>query len=184
MPKHRKSTKSKLIVAVLFAFAVGTAGVFAQTSNVLLERVQEALQSNAGRPNIKLNLSGEVLRSNDSIPLSKAGVIGEGEVLRWTLESANIGDGVAKKYRTVGQIPVGTTIVQDSIKAEGKYQVTYSIDGGKSFKNEPTVEQRQPDGSVKQVPAPLESYTQVRYEWSDDLPAGSHLMASYQVRVR
>jgi hypothetical protein len=46
------------------------------------------------------------------------------------------------------------------------------------------VEEKQADGSVKQVPAPVSMYTQVRYEWSDALAGGGKLNASYKVRVK
>ncbi|MDT5261558.1 MAG: hypothetical protein QOC61_562, partial [Acidobacteriota bacterium] len=59
-----------------------------------------------------------------------------------------------------------------------------SIDGGQSFSTQPVVEERQADGSVKTVPAPVSMYTEVRYEWSDALAAGGKLSASYKVRVK
>ena len=62
--------------------------------------------------------------------------------------------------------------------------MTYSIDGGKSFSPQPTVEERQADGTVKRAPAPVSMYTEVRYEWAEPLAAGAKLEASYKVRVK
>jgi hypothetical protein len=46
------------------------------------------------------------------------------------------------------------------------------------------IEEKQADGTVKQVPAPVSMYTQVRYEWSDPLASGGKVQAAYKVRVK
>jgi uncharacterized repeat protein (TIGR01451 family) len=107
-----------------------------------------------------------------------------GEVLDWTITSANEGGAPARQYKTIGQIPQGTSFVAGSAVAEYDASVSYSIDGGKTFASQPTVEEKQPDGTTKRVPAPSSMYTQVRYEWSDPLAAGSTLSAAYKVRVK
>jgi hypothetical protein len=68
--------------------------------------------------------------------------------------------------------------------AEYDAAVTYRIDDGQTFSAQPTLEERQPDGTVKRVPAPVSTYTQVRYEWAEPLQAGKTLAASYKVRVK
>ena len=107
-----------------------------------------------------------------------------GEVLDWQIVSSNDGTGAARDYKAVGHIPAGTAFIQGSAAAEGGSTVTYSIDGGKTYSTQPVVEERQPDGTVKRVPAPVSMYTEVRYEWSDALAPGGKLSASYKVRVK
>ncbi|HEY9283551.1 MAG TPA: hypothetical protein VIP46_08860, partial [Pyrinomonadaceae bacterium] len=138
----------------------------------------------SGRPEIRVALAGAVARGEERVALDKAGVVHPGEVLDWTITSANEGDGAAREYRTVGQIPAGTSLVAGSATAEYDAAVTYSIDNGKTFSARPVVEERQPDGTVKAVPAPVSMYTQVRYEWAEPLAAGKTLAASYKVRVK
>jgi len=138
----------------------------------------------SGRPEIRVELDGTVARADESVPLDKAGAVHPGEVLDWTITSVNEGDGAAREYRTVGQIPKGTSLVAGSAAAGQNASVTYSIDGGKSFSAQPLVEERQPDGTVKMVPAPVSTYTQVRYEWAEPFAAGRTLAASYKVRVK
>jgi len=46
------------------------------------------------------------------------------------------------------------------------------------------IEEKQADGSVKRVPAPVSMYTEIRYEWSDPLAQGGKLSLSYKVRVK
>jgi uncharacterized repeat protein (TIGR01451 family) len=158
----------------LVAAATAAAGVARQQ---LAPRAQ-------GLPEIKVMLSGSVARAGESVALDKAGAVHPGEILDWRITSANEGDGAARQYKTVGQIPHGTSFVAGSASAEYGAAVTYSIDGGKTFAAVPTVEEKQPDGTTKRVPAPASAYTQVRYEWSDPLAAGSTLAASYKVRVK
>jgi hypothetical protein len=75
-------------------------------------------------------------------------------------------------------------LVAGSTTADGSATVVYSIDNGENFSAQPTIEEKQADGTVKIVPAPISMYTQLRYEWSDPLASGSKLQASYKVRVK
>ena len=46
------------------------------------------------------------------------------------------------------------------------------------------IDEKQIDGSIKKIVAPVSLYTQVRFEWADPLAVGGKLVASYQVRVK
>jgi hypothetical protein len=46
------------------------------------------------------------------------------------------------------------------------------------------IDEKQADGSINRVAAPVSMYTQVRFEWADALAPGGKLVASYQVRVK
>jgi uncharacterized repeat protein (TIGR01451 family) len=154
----------------------GAAAAFAQRQLAHAER---------GRPDVKVLLSGAIERAGgELIPVEKASTVNPGEILHWTITSTNDGDAPAREYRALGQIPQGTMLIAGSATADGTATVVYSIDNGKTFSATPTVEEKQADGSVKQVPAPLSMYTQVRYEWTDPLAAASKLNASYKVRVK
>ena len=104
-------------------------------------------------------------------------------MLDWTITSENDGNGAAVEYKAVAHIPRGTTFVVDSAKGDGA-MAFYSIDGGKSYSPQPMIEEKQPNGSSKRVPAPISIYTDVRYEWADPLAPGGKLSASYKVRVK
>ena len=145
---------------------------------------QRQLKAAAGRPEIKVELAGSVERGGARLALDKVDNVKPGEVLDWQIVSSNDGTGAARDYKAVGHIPAGTTLVAGSAAAESGSTVTYSIDGGKTFSTQPVVEERQPDGAVKKVPAPVSMYTEVRYEWSDALAPGGKLSASYKVRVK
>ncbi len=171
MMKSKK--KLSALMAVLTLMIAGAAG-FAQRHLML---------ANAGRPDVKMQLSAAVERDSALVPLDKASVVNPGEILDWTITSENSGNGAALQYKTVGHIPRGTTFVADSAKADGA-QTVYSIDNGKSYAAQPMIEVKQADGSVKHVPAPVSMYTEIRYEWADALAQGGKLSASYKVRVK
>jgi len=175
--KQLKKKMTVPVVAALCLLLVGTAAAFAQ-------RQLAARTTSAGQPEVKVKLSGSLKRDDKSLALDKAGEVYPGEVLDWTITSANEGDAPARQYKTIGQIPRGTAFVGGSAVAEYGAAVSYSIDGGKQFAAQPVIEEKQADGTKKVVPAPVSMYTQVRYEWSDPLAAGQTLSASYKVRVK
>ena len=158
--------------------------VVALVGGAALAQRQFKATAGGGRPEVKVELSGSVERGGERLALDEVENVKPGEVLDWQIVSANEGAGDARDYKAVGHIPAGTALVAGSAAGENGSRVTYSIDGGKTYSTQPVVEQRQPDGSVKMVPAPVSSYTEVRYEWSDALAAGGKLSASYKVRVK
>lgn len=168
-----KKRLSALLMAVLTLMVAGAAG-FAQRHFML---------ANAARPEVKIQLAAALERDSALVALDKTIVVKPGEILDWTITSENSGNAPALEYKTVGHIPPGTTFVADSAKAEGAKAV-YSIDGGKSYSAQPTIEVKQADGSVKRLPAPAAMYTEIRYEWADPLAQGGKLSASYKVRVK
>ncbi|HEX8143457.1 MAG TPA: hypothetical protein VF553_12725 [Pyrinomonadaceae bacterium] len=174
MLKLKRKMRS-LVFASLCLVVLSGAAAFAQRQMSFAER---------GRPEVKVLLTGAVERGGETVPVEKAQSVNPGEILRWTIASANDGNAPAREYRAIGQIPGGTTLVAGSATADGTATVVYSIDNGKTYSATPMVEEKQADGSVKLVPAPVSMYTQIRYEWADPLAGGSRLNASYKVRVK
>lgn len=173
MRKLKKHVRA-LPVAVLCLLILGSAAAFAQKKFMVLS---------AGRPVVKVLLAGSVERENGRVPVEKAELVKSGEILDWTITSLNEGNAPARDYKAIGVVPPGTHLVAGSVSADGSATVTYSIDNGKNFSAAPTIEEKQADGSIKKVPAPMAMYTQIRYEWSDPLRQGAALNASYKVRL-
>ena len=165
---------SALCLVALCLVVVGGAVAFAQ----------HQLGAQAGRPEIKVLLSGAVEREGKQLALDKVTEVQPGEILAWQITSLNEGSASARDYKAVGHIPAGTAFVAGSAAGENGSTVTFSIDGGKTFSTQPIIEQKQADGTLKKFPAPASMYTEVRYEWSDALAAGGKLSASYKVRVK
>jgi len=151
--KHRRAAAPLLALCVV-ALVGGAA--FAQR--------QLKAAAAAVRPEVKVELAGSVERGGARLALDKVDHVKPGEVLDWQIVSSNEGTGAARDYKAVGHIPEGTVLVAGSAAAESGSTVTYSIDGGKTFSTQPVIEERQPDGTVKQVAAPVSMYTEVRYE--------------------
>ena len=168
-----KKYASTLPVIALCVLILGSAAAFAQKRFMILS---------SARPVVKVMLSGAVERDNAQVPVEKAELVKSGEVLNWTITSVNEGNAPAKDYNAVGKVPAGTSFIAGSASADGSATVTYSIDNGKSFSAKPMVDERQADGTVKKVPAPVSMYKQIRYTWST-LNEGDKLNASYKVRV-
>lgn len=175
MKKLRRRVHA-LPVAVLCLMVVGGAAAFAQR--------QYASKAQNGKPEVKVVLSGAVERNAVRLPVEKVASVTPGETLDWTITSQNEGNAPAHEYKTVGQIPQGTSYIAGSATTDGSASVTYSIDNGQSYTAQPMMEEKQSDGSVKRVAAPVSMYTQVRYEWADPLADGGKLTASYKVRVK
>ena len=167
-----KRKVTAVIIATASLLMLGVAG-FAQRHFI----------SAVARPEVKVQLSAAVERDSALVPLDKATAVNPGEVLDWTIMSENSGNASAFEYKAVGHIPRGTSFVAGSAKADGARAV-YSIDGGKSYSDQPTIEEKQSDGTVKRVAAPVAMYTDIRYEWSDPLAQGGKLTASYKVKVK
>jgi uncharacterized repeat protein (TIGR01451 family) len=173
MMKSKNRTRTLVLAALCLLVLGGAAAAYAQRK-----------MAKTGRPDVKVLLTGAIERGGEVLPVEKAQTVNPGEILQWTITSQNDGDAPARQYKAVGQIPRGTTLVAGSTTADGSATVVYSIDNGKTYSATPMVEEKQADGSVKLVPAPVSMYTQLRYEWSDALAGGGKLNASYKVRVK
>ena len=168
-----KKRLNALLMASLILMVAAAVG-FAQRNFIL---------QSASKPEVKMSLSGGVERDSKLIALDKSTVVKPGEVLTWTIDAVNTGKAPALAYKAVAQIPRGTEFVADSAQVEGA-KALFSIDGGKSFSPQPMIEQKEADGSVKRVPAPVSMYTDVRYEWANPVAEGAKVSASYKVRVK
>ncbi len=105
-----------------------------------------------------------------------------GDVIRYVLRSANNSDADVKNFVLTQPIPQKTVYVLDSA-AGSRARITYSIDGGKTFTANPTIEVIRTDGTVEKKPAPASRYTHIRWTFEGAI-APSALQASYQVKVR
>lgn len=175
----KKFTGKNLIAKfVMLVVAFSAVAVFAGQK----ETIGRAL--NILKPEVRVQISGTVNRSNQTVVLEKAESVKAGEILDWKISSVNSGNASAQNYRVVGQIPAGTEFIAGSANGDAAPRVSYSIDGGQTFSAQPMIEERQNDGSVKQLPAPVSMYTQIKFEWANELNAQSQINAAYRVRVK
>ncbi|XHX80719.1 MAG: hypothetical protein RBJ76_12540 [Stenomitos frigidus ULC029] len=109
-----------------------------------------------------------------------------GDVLRYRLMGKNEGDRPVNNLTLNQPIPKNTVFILKSAKASASQaaQITYSIDGGRSFVKTPTVPIKLANGTVETRPAPAEAYTHIRWKLSKTLAAKAPVTAEYQVKVR
>ncbi|MGD8377681.1 MAG: hypothetical protein PVF68_16225, partial [Acidobacteriota bacterium] len=98
--------------------------------------------------------------------------VAAGDVLVYTLNIQNEGQGPAHRARVVDPIPPGTVLIPDSVAGDSA-EITYSIDGGDSFAAYPITRQvAGADGSQREVPVSVEEYTHLRWTLTETLDPG------------
>lgn len=113
-------------------------------------------------------------------------VVQPGDVIRYTLSGSNTSDRPVKNLAINQPIPAGTVYVINSatVGSNNGAKVTYSINKGQSFVENPTVEVKLPSGKVETRPAPAEAYTHVRWNFGEVINPKASVKATYQVKVR
>ncbi|MDZ8078648.1 MAG: hypothetical protein RMX35_06025 [Nostoc sp. DcaGUA01] len=116
-------------------------------------------------------------------PLKGQAVVRPGDVLRYTLSGENQSDRPVKNLTLNQPIPRGMVYVLKSADVNNNGKITYSIDGGRSFVENPTVKVTLPNGKVETKPSPAIAYTHIRLQISS-VPAKTTVKATYQTQVR
>ncbi|MBF2062816.1 MAG: hypothetical protein IGS39_00040 [Calothrix sp. C42_A2020_038] len=108
-----------------------------------------------------------------------------GDILRYTISGENISDKQVKNLTINQPIPKGMEFILKSAIADIKSnsKITYSIDGGRSFVENPTIKVTLPNGKVETRPAPASVYTHIRMQ-VPLVEAKSVVKGSYQVQVK
>jgi uncharacterized repeat protein (TIGR01451 family) len=106
-----------------------------------------------------------------------------GETIIYTVSFANTGDEAATNVVIEDPIPEGTAYLPGSATEVG--EVTFSIDGGKTFKRPSllTYEITQPNGSKEKKVASPEEYTHLRWQ-IPQIPAGAKGEVNFKVIVK
>ncbi|MBN3911318.1 MAG: DUF11 domain-containing protein [Nostoc sp. NMS1] len=116
-------------------------------------------------------------------PLKGQVVVRPGDVLRYTLSGENKSDRPVKNLTLNQPIPKGMVYILKSVSAANNTKVIYSIDGGRSFVENPTVKVTLPGGKVETKPAPAIAYTHIRLQ-IPSVAAKTTVKATYQTQVR
>lgn len=109
-----------------------------------------------------------------------------GDVLRYSVTGANNGNKAVKNLAINQPIPKGMVFVRNSatVNSNAGAKITYSINGGKTYVKNPTVEVKLANGEVETRPAPDTAYTHVRWNFGESVPAKAAVKGTYQVKVR
>jgi uncharacterized repeat protein (TIGR01451 family) len=136
----------------------------------------------AERQSIVAVASGRV----DWKPLPNDASLRPGETIRYVVTASNVSDRQIKKLVVNQPIPKGSVYVLGSAtlpSIEGA-KLDYSIDGGKTYNEKPTIRVKLENGEIVNRPAPDSMYTNVRWNFGDKFPAKTVANATYQVRIR
>ena len=152
---------------------------------VILMVLSTRLQA-AAAPEVKVNLTGSIQGHSKTgaawVTLQDGSQVAPGERILYKLDLANQGDREARDPMALGPIPAGTAYVPGSATTGSGMRVEYSIDGGKTFAEKPTITVTGRTGSRQIVPAPTNSYTTIRWRWEAPLAAGATADVSYRSR--
>ncbi|MBE9004185.1 DUF11 domain-containing protein [Fortiea sp. LEGE XX443] len=105
------------------------------------------------------------------------------DILRYTLTGENRSDRPIKNLTLNQPIPQGMVYILQSANFTSNAKITYSIDGARSFVENPTIKVTLANGKVETKPAPASAYTHIRFS-TPVLPAKTTLKATYQTQVR
>jgi len=145
------------------------------------------LQAASG-PEVKVRLNGSVQGHPAAgaawVSLKDGTQVSPGEKILYRVDLINEGTQEARKPMALGPVPAGTAFVPGTASVGPGLKVDYSIDGGKTFSEKPTITATGKDGRPQIVPAPADRYTTIRWTWGTSLAAGATASASYQVQVR
>lgn len=129
------------------------------------------------QPAVLVTLEGEVTRDGKAVSVDGLQLT-PGEVIIWKVRVKNRSARTVSNVRADGLVPKGTQFVPNSFSGVGS-RVEYSIDGGASYSAQPTIVV---NGKVR--PAPMDSYTNVRFLWDGEIAAGESKAAQYKTRLR
>lgn len=155
-------------------------------------QVTEIVAQAAQKPTVKLNLTA----AKKSIVVTTGGkeqvewenltadaVVNPGDILRYTVSSANDNAGAVKDLTITQPIPNQMIYQLDTASSANQAMVTYSTDNGKTFVAKPTIKVKTEEGKTIEKPAPAETYTHIRWKFGS-LPSAAGITAMYQVKVQ
>ena len=112
-------------------------------------------------------------------------VVNPGDVLRYTITGENYSDRPVKNLTINEPIPQQMAYVLKStaVNSNTETKVSYSIDGGRTYSENPTIKVKLANGKEETQPAPATAYTNIRLNVSL-VAAKTTVKASYQTQVR
>jgi uncharacterized repeat protein (TIGR01451 family) len=106
------------------------------------------------------------------------------DILRYTVNGNNQGNKAANNLVVTQPISPQMIYVMNSAAGTNGSEITYSIDGGKTFVAKPTIKVKLNNGQIEERPAPATAYTNVRWKFTKSIDPAGKVQANYQVKVR
>lgn len=157
-----------------------------------LTTINQVIAQVAPQPTVKLNLTAAkktiVVTTGEQqqiewLSLDDGAVVNPGDILRYTVSSANPGETAAQDLTITQPIPEQMVYELDTATSQNQAEVVYSTDNGETFVAEPTITITTEDGATIEQPAPAETYTHIRWNFGSLSPE-SEITAMYEVKVQ
>lgn len=158
-----------------------------------LQDVADSIVEAIRQPEVKLTLSAEKQIIEVDVDgqeketweaLGNSAQVQPGDVLRYTVDGRNSSEIEATDLTITQPVPVQMTYVLDSAATSNGAAITYSINGGETFVEEPMVEVLLPDGTTELQPAPAEAYTHINWSFGESLKSAADVAVSYEAAVK
>lgn len=105
-----------------------------------------------------------------------------GDLLAYSLAFTNTTSGTVSHVQFVDPLPNGLVYKTGSARADKPVRIEYSIDGGKTYTARPMIAVTEAGRRVEK-PAPVQSYSHIRWTVSGPLAAGAQVTAGFQAEV-
>ncbi|OUL36732.1 hypothetical protein BV372_05950 [Nostoc sp. T09] len=180
------------IGAIALIAGISFAGQIPVVSNIFHNDAAIAQNAKKGPVQLRLDAEKKVVQDNQGKQtvtwqaLQGQVVVQPGDVLRYTVTGGNNGDKAVKNLSINQAIPQGMMYVIKSATVNDKQgaKITYSIDGGRSFVENPTIKVTLPNGKEEIRPAPANAYTHIRWNFGSSVSAKETVKGTYQAQVR
>ncbi|BAY10924.1 DUF11 domain-containing protein [Calothrix sp. NIES-2098] len=180
------------ISAIALIAGISFAGEIPVISNIIHSDTAIAQNAKKGAVQLRLEAEKKVVQDNQGKQtvtwqaLQGQVVVHPGDILRYTVTGGNNGDKAVKNLTINQAIPQGMVYVLKSATVNDKQgaKITYSIDGGRSFVENPTIKVTLPNGKEETRPAPATAYTHIRWNFGSSVSAKETVKGTYQAQVR
>jgi uncharacterized repeat protein (TIGR01451 family) len=179
--------------AIALIAGISFAGEIPVVSNIFHGDSAIAQSAKKGPVQLRLEAEKKVVQQNSQgketvtwQALQGQVTVQRGDVLRYIVTGGNNGDKAVKNLTINQAIPQGMVYVLKSATVNDKQgaKITYSIDGGRSFVENPTIKVTLPGGKEETRPAPASLYTHIRWNFGTSVSAKETVKGTYQAQVR
>jgi len=153
--------------------------LLAAVGGLILSALGTAAQAQAPAPR-PLTVTAQNLTARSA---GRSAEVLPGDTVRYELRFVNAQSGPVHNVVFDNPIPSGLRYLAGTAGADRQdVTVTYSIDGGRTYSAQPTV-QRVVDGRRVNVPAPPELYTHIRWIVQGELLPGARVTAEFRAQL-
>ncbi len=165
---------------------IGLTAAIAAVPHLWSAATAENIQS---QPQVHLNLDAQKqIVQKDKVSwqsLKDGAVVQKNDVILYTITGQNLSDRPVKNLTINEPIPQQMAYILKSADVDYSTgsKITFSIDGGHTFNEHPTVKVKLPNGNIETRPAPATAYTNIRLIVSVVAPKTS-VKGTYQTQVK